>query len=151
MPLPRWVPKLNKRVFNRMELKKGARPALVHVGRSSSTTYRTPLDAHRVEGGNIFILMYGSPSDWLQNILTAGTATLEIGGEEHVLVAPQGDRQRNRPPAPATHDEGTSGVPQRHRVTTDGAQFLITLARQPGRLSDTVKRRRWRMSCVFRC
>ncbi len=77
MPMPRWVARINKRVFNPMELRRGVRPVLTHVGRSSGKTYRTPLDAHLIEGGYIFIVMYGSDSDWVQNVLAAGAATLE--------------------------------------------------------------------------
>ena len=59
MPLPRWLANFNKRTFNKLELKRGVRPALTHVGRSSGQVYHTPLDAHRVEGGFIFIMNYG--------------------------------------------------------------------------------------------
>jgi deazaflavin-dependent oxidoreductase (nitroreductase family) len=89
MPLPKWLARVNKRVFNPLELKRGKRPVLRHVGRSSGRTYRTPLDAHRVDGGYIFILNYGSDSDWAQNVLAAGAATLEIEGEEIELASPR--------------------------------------------------------------
>jgi deazaflavin-dependent oxidoreductase (nitroreductase family) len=89
MPVPMWVAQVNKRVFNRRELRKGVRPVLTHVGRSSGTTYRTPLDAHPVEGGYIFIVMYGSASDWVQNVLAAGSATLKVDSDELELVSPR--------------------------------------------------------------
>ena len=89
MPVPRWVAQVNKRVFNPMELRRGVRPVLTHVGRSSGKTYRTPLDAHPVDGGYIFILMYGSDSDCVQNVLAAGAATLDIDGNEFVLLSPR--------------------------------------------------------------
>ncbi len=73
MPMPLWFGQINKRVFNKMELKRGVRPVLTHVGRSSGKVYRTPLDAHPVDGGYLFILVYGSGSDWVQNALAAGT------------------------------------------------------------------------------
>lgn len=50
-------------------MRRGARPVLTHVGRTSGKTYRTPLDAHRVEGGYVFILVYGPRSDWVRNVL----------------------------------------------------------------------------------
>jgi deazaflavin-dependent oxidoreductase (nitroreductase family) len=84
-----WVAQINKRFFNKMELKRGVRPVLTHVGRSSGKTYHTPLDAHRIDNGFIFILNYGSGSDWVQNALAAGTATLNVGGEEFDLVSPK--------------------------------------------------------------
>ncbi len=89
MPVPMWVAEVNKRVFNKLELKRGVRPVLGHTGRASGTRYRTPLDAHAVDGGFIFICMYGSDSDWVQNVLAAGTATLEAHDETHVLTNPR--------------------------------------------------------------
>ncbi|GAB1511362.1 PNPOx family protein [Actinophytocola sp. KF-1] len=46
----------------------GKRPVLTHVGRRSGRTYRTPLDAHPVEGGYVFVLVYGPGSDWARNV-----------------------------------------------------------------------------------
>ena len=89
MPMPRWVALFNKRTFNKVELKRGVRPVLTHVGRSSGKTYRTPLDAHPVDDGYLFILVYGSGSDWVKNVLAAGTAGLKIGGDEFELVSPR--------------------------------------------------------------
>jgi deazaflavin-dependent oxidoreductase (nitroreductase family) len=89
MPMPRWWTHINKRVFNPLELRRGVRPVLTHVGRSSGTTYRTPLDAHRVANGFVFILVYGSRSDWVRNTLAAGHARLTIDGQELELTAPR--------------------------------------------------------------
>jgi deazaflavin-dependent oxidoreductase (nitroreductase family) len=89
MPMPRWLAEINKRFFNKLELKRGKRPVLTHVGRSSGKTYHTPLDAHRVDDSFMFILVYGSGSDWVQNALAAGTAQLEIDGEEFGLTSPR--------------------------------------------------------------
>ncbi|MEX2563436.1 MAG: nitroreductase family deazaflavin-dependent oxidoreductase [Nitriliruptoraceae bacterium] len=89
MPMPRWWTHINKRVFNPVELRRGVRPALTHVGRTSGATYRTPLDAHRVEGGYVFILVYGSRSDWVRNCIAAGSAMLTIDGDEIELTAPR--------------------------------------------------------------
>lgn len=89
MPLPNWLAQINKRVFNRWELRRGVRPVLTHVGRSSGKTYHTPLDAHAVDGGYVFICNYGATSDWVRNILASGKAGLRVGGEEVDLVAPR--------------------------------------------------------------
>ena len=59
------------------------------MGRSSGKTYGTPLDAHPVDGGYIFIVMYGSDSDWVQNVVAAGAAKLEIDGDEVELASPR--------------------------------------------------------------
>jgi len=89
MPLPMWIAQVNKRIFNPRELKKGKRPVLVHVGRSSGRSYETPLDAHPVEGGYIFIVMYGTTSDWVQNVLASESAALRIDGREYDLDSPR--------------------------------------------------------------
>ena len=89
MPVPKWVAQINKRFLNQKELERGKRPVITHVGRSSGKTYRTPLDAHVVEDGYLFILMYGSDSDWVQNVLAAGTTRLTIDGDEVDLVSPR--------------------------------------------------------------
>ena len=89
MPMPKWWGRVNKRVFNPLELARGERPVLTHVGRVSGTTYRTPLDAHPVEGGYLFILVYGTGSDWVRNVLAAGRAQLTIDGRDVALTSPR--------------------------------------------------------------
>lgn len=87
--MPRWWTQINKRVFNPAELRRGTRPVLTDVGRSSGATHRTPLDAHPVDGGYVFILVYGSQSDWVRNILAAGRARLTLGDQDIELPNPQ--------------------------------------------------------------
>ena len=89
MPMPRWWGQINKRVFNPREIRAGTRPVLTHIGRTSGTSYQTPLDAHPVDGGYMFILVYGSGSDWVRNVLAAGRASLAIDGEEIPLTNPR--------------------------------------------------------------
>lgn len=90
MPVPTWVAQVNKRVFNPMEIRRGKRPVLVNVGRKTGQAYVTPLDAHPIEGGYIFIVMYGaSNSDWVKNVLAAGSAHLHVDGREVELTAPR--------------------------------------------------------------
>jgi deazaflavin-dependent oxidoreductase (nitroreductase family) len=89
MALPKWLARINRRVFNPIEIKRGKRPVLAHVGRTSGNTYHTPLDAHPVEGGFVFIPNYGADSDWVRNIMAAGSAGLRIGEVEQRLVSPR--------------------------------------------------------------
>ncbi|MDO3648645.1 nitroreductase family deazaflavin-dependent oxidoreductase [Nocardia mangyaensis] len=89
MPMPRWWGRINKRVFNPRAVASGKWPVLTHVGRASGATYRTPLDAHPVEGGYLFVLVYGSGSDWVRNILTSGSARLRVEGHDMELTAPR--------------------------------------------------------------
>lgn len=62
---------------------------LIHVGRISGATYRTPLDAYPVDDGYLFVLVYGSRSDWVQNVLAADRARLRVDGREVELAAPR--------------------------------------------------------------
>jgi deazaflavin-dependent oxidoreductase (nitroreductase family) len=89
MPYPRWLAKINKRVFNPREIRRGKRPVVIHVGRSSGTVFQTPLDAHPTRGGYVLVVRYGPGSDWVRNILAAGTATLRVEREEHRLDSPR--------------------------------------------------------------
>jgi deazaflavin-dependent oxidoreductase (nitroreductase family) len=89
MPMPMWVARVNKRVFNPMTLKRGTSPVFNHVGRSSGRAYRTPIDAYPIDGGYLFILVYGSKCDWVRNALASGNATLEVHGEVHELTSPR--------------------------------------------------------------
>lgn len=70
------------------------RPVVSHVGRSTATVYRTPLDAHPTRDGYVLVVRYGPGSDWVRNILAAGTATLRVEGEEHRLGSPRLVSQR---------------------------------------------------------
>ena len=89
MPMPLWWGQVNKYLFNPRELRKGERPVLEHIGRSSGTKFQTPLDAHKVDGGYVFILVYGPESDWVQNILSSGSALLKKDGEQVDLTFPR--------------------------------------------------------------
>jgi hypothetical protein len=103
MPLPRWLARINKRVFNPREMRRGVRPVLIHVGRSAGRTYRTPLDAHTIRDGYLFIPLYGPRTDWLKNVLVAGAARLSIGSKEIELESPRMVRKRDVwPLLPAT-------------------------------------------------
>lgn len=89
MPYPKWLAKINKQVFNPREIRRGKRPIVIHIGRSSGTFYQTPLDAHPTKRGYVLVVRYGPSSDWLRNILEAGTATLRVDGGEHRLESPR--------------------------------------------------------------
>jgi deazaflavin-dependent oxidoreductase (nitroreductase family) len=89
MPMPRWWGHVNKRWFNPRAIAGGRWPVLTHIGRTSGATYRTPLDAHPVDGGYLFVLVYGSGSDWVQNVMTAGHARLRVDGRDLELAGPR--------------------------------------------------------------
>lgn len=89
MPMPLWWGHINKRVFNPIALRNDKWAVIHHIGRSSGREYRTPLEAHPVDGGYVFILIYGPDSDWVQNIFASGSCFIEIGGEKTRLSAPR--------------------------------------------------------------
>lgn len=89
MPMPRWWVHLNRRFINPRAIASGKYPVLIHTGRTSGKTYWTPMDAHPVDGGYVFVLVYGSRSDWARNALAAGCARLRVNGEEVALTAPR--------------------------------------------------------------
>jgi deazaflavin-dependent oxidoreductase (nitroreductase family) len=53
---------------------------LHHSGRRSGKTYATPLSPMRVSDGFLIALPFGSSVDWLQNLQSAGRATLQWRG-----------------------------------------------------------------------
>jgi deazaflavin-dependent oxidoreductase (nitroreductase family) len=89
MPMPRWWGQINKRIFNPRALVNGKWDVINHQGRTSGREYRTPLAATEIDGTFVFIVVYGSRSDWVQNILASGTATLETGHEVVELTRPR--------------------------------------------------------------
>jgi deazaflavin-dependent oxidoreductase (nitroreductase family) len=89
MPYPRWLAKINKRVFNPKAIRKGAYPVITHVGRTSGRSYQTPLDAHPTNTGYVMVVRYGPKSDWVLNVLAAETVTLRIDGEMLTLSSPR--------------------------------------------------------------
>jgi deazaflavin-dependent oxidoreductase (nitroreductase family) len=110
MPLPRWLARINKRVFNPMEVRRGARPVLIHTGRSSGKTYRTPLDAHALPDGYLFIPLYGPRTDWVKNVLVAQTARLRIDGHEIELTSPRLVRKKDIWPMVPTTNKSYPGI-----------------------------------------
>ena len=122
MPLPRWLAKINKRVFNPGQVKKGKRPVVAHVGRSSGVTYRTPMDAHATNGGFVLVVRYGPESDWVRNILAAGAATLRVGGQDHPLTAPRlVTREEAARELPADYEPGKDFFRAEHYLLMDNA------------------------------
>jgi hypothetical protein len=110
MHLPRWLARVNRRVINPREVRRGVRPVLIHVGRSSGQTYRTPLDAHLLPDGYLFIPMYGPRTDWVKNVLVAGEAGLFIDGKEIELESPRMVRKEDVWPQLPTTTKTPPGI-----------------------------------------
>jgi deazaflavin-dependent oxidoreductase (nitroreductase family) len=116
MPLPRWLAQINKRIFNPIKVRRGARPVLIHTGRSSGKTCRTPLDAHRLPDGYLFIPLYGfiplhgPHTDWVKNVLAAQAARLWIDGHEIELQSPRLVKKKDIWPMVPTTTKSYPGI-----------------------------------------
>jgi deazaflavin-dependent oxidoreductase (nitroreductase family) len=105
MPAPRWVARANKVGLNRVT--KFIAPwapgwaVVIHRGRKSGRTFRTPLWAFRRRGGYVIALTYGSNSDWVRNVIAAGGCEVEAGRRHYRLGAPRLYRDENATDMPA--------------------------------------------------
>lgn len=59
-----------------------------HVGRRSGKTYETPVDIIETTTRLLIALPYGARTDWLRNVLAAGSATVVSGGERISVERP---------------------------------------------------------------
>jgi deazaflavin-dependent oxidoreductase (nitroreductase family) len=93
MPLPRGLARFNRKVTNPLaERISGRVPGwgiLIHRGRRTGRAYRTPLAVFSRAGGYVIALTYGPEAEWVQNVLAAGGAILERGGEHVRLTGPR--------------------------------------------------------------
>jgi deazaflavin-dependent oxidoreductase (nitroreductase family) len=83
MKLSRGVARFNKRVTNRIQgvyawlLPPWA--VILHRGRRSGRSYRTPLFAFRRDRTLVIALLYGQESDWLRNLRAGGGHVIRAG------------------------------------------------------------------------
>ena len=119
MPLPQRLARFNKVVTNRVaRVVAGRLPGfgiIVHRGRKSGRTYRTPVNVFVRPGGFTIALTYGG-GDWVANVLAAKTAEIHTKGRTHHVVNPH-----------VVKDPARAGVPAPVRVILgwlDVDQFL---------------------------
>jgi deazaflavin-dependent oxidoreductase (nitroreductase family) len=62
---------------------------VVHAGRRSGRTYRTPVVAAREQDGFVIALPYGERTDWAKNVLAKGSASLITGGHTYEVDRPE--------------------------------------------------------------
>jgi len=81
MPMPGAVARFNRRFTNRVAGRFAGRvppfAIVVHTGRRSGQTYRTPVMAFATPAGFVIALTYGPDADWVQNVLAAGGGGIE--------------------------------------------------------------------------
>ena len=61
---------------------------LRHVGRSSGTTYETPLGIEPTEDGFVIAIVYGERTQWVKNVLAAGSAEIVLEGRTYPVERP---------------------------------------------------------------
>jgi deazaflavin-dependent oxidoreductase (nitroreductase family) len=74
---------------------------LTHHGRRTGGTYRTPVNVFRRGDTYLFFLTYGSDAQWVRNVLSTGTCSIETRGRVVELVEPELITDPELRPAPA--------------------------------------------------
>ena len=127
MPLPAALGRFNRRVTNPILWPiVGWLPGygtIVHVGRRSRRTYRTPVLAFRRSDRFVIALTYGRRTEWARNVLAAGACLFESRTAMTRLVEPR-----------FVHDEARAGVPVLVRFplrVLGAADFLELGVRHP--------------------
>ena len=92
MPLPKSVARSNKYVANRV-IGPIARylpflGVIHHVGRTTGRRYHIPVNVFRDGDDYIIALTYGRDTDWVKNVLSAGSCELERMGKRVPLTDP---------------------------------------------------------------
>lgn len=93
-PVQGAIRRLNRRVTNPKQLRTAGQPGayasiVQHVGRRSGTSYRTPVVVQPAGDDLLVALPYGPSADWVQNVLAAGSATIEHEGATIRATAPE--------------------------------------------------------------
>jgi deazaflavin-dependent oxidoreductase (nitroreductase family) len=128
MPLPPWLGRLNRRVTNPLLRPAASRVpyfgVVVHRGRRSGRTYRTPVNVFPAGDGFLIALTYGREVEWVKNVLGAGRCRLIYRGRSVALARP---RLLERPedagpvPGPVRAALRVIGVTDFLRLDRDGA------------------------------
>jgi deazaflavin-dependent oxidoreductase (nitroreductase family) len=85
-PLARWLPGFG---------------VVIHTGRRTQRPYGTPVNVFRAPDGYVIALTYGVESDWVKNVLAAGTCELITRGHRHRLSSPEIIHDESRRLVPA--------------------------------------------------
>src|SRR2546423_8790598 len=95
-----WLAKINIAFTNRItSLFAGWLPGfgiLTHVGRKSGKVYRTPINVFRASNGFLIALTYSSQSEWVKNVVAAGSCEVKTPGRRYQVSAPNVVRDPSR-------------------------------------------------------
>ena len=107
MVLPKRMARFNRVATNHVLTPLAVRlptfGVVVHRGRRSGRSYRTPVGAFHTPNGFVIALTYGSHTDWVRNVLAAGGCDLETRGQRVSLVEPRIVRDPTQRDAPIIH------------------------------------------------
>ena len=127
MPIPRGIARFNRRFTNRLTLKVAdylpGFAIVSHFGRKSGRPYRIPVNAFRTDDGYIIALTYGAESDWVKNVLAAGSCELQTRGRRVCLYSPHivTDESKGWAPLPVKLILGLIDAPQYMRLSLQRA------------------------------
>jgi deazaflavin-dependent oxidoreductase (nitroreductase family) len=125
MVAPRALAKFNRHVTNRVFGTVAPHlpgfGVIVHKGRRSGRTYRTPVNMFRTDDGYLVALTYGKDSDWVRNVVAAGGCDAISRGRRIHLAAPDivHDPERTAMPLPVRTILGLVGVTDFLRLSAD--------------------------------
>lgn len=123
MALPSWVARFNRHVTNRITQPfAGWLPGfgiVIHQGRKSGRTYRTPVNVFRDGNDDIFVLTYGAKTDWVRNVVAAGRTEMLTRGQRVRLTNPRlfTDSSKRWAPLPVRQFLRLAGVSECMRMT----------------------------------
>jgi deazaflavin-dependent oxidoreductase (nitroreductase family) len=104
MPAPRWLARFNRRVTNRLLGRLAPYlpgfGVVVHTGRKTRRSYRTPVNVFSRAGGYVIALTYGPDAEWVRNVLAGGGCVLEARGRVVRLKKPRLFRDERRASIP---------------------------------------------------
>jgi deazaflavin-dependent oxidoreductase (nitroreductase family) len=93
VPIPRAIAVFNRDWTNRLAQRFAARMPpfgiVFHRGRRTGRSYETPIMIFRAPGGYVVALTYGADSEWVRNLLAAGSGDAIIRGKRIMLRDPR--------------------------------------------------------------
>lgn len=100
MPIPKVVGRWNKAGLNRVTRHIAPRMpgfgVVVHRGRRSGRVYQTPVNVFTAGDGYVIALTYGPDTDWVKNVVAAGSCELRTRGQAIQLSSPRLYRDETR-------------------------------------------------------
>jgi deazaflavin-dependent oxidoreductase (nitroreductase family) len=86
--------RLQRAIINPKQMRSAGTPGayasvIRHRGRTSGRPYETPVGVVATDDGFLIALVYGSRTNWLQNVLASGSATIVHDGQAYAVDQPE--------------------------------------------------------------